>query len=387
MTVSKYVGKKMITSVEHCTARRLPCYSPKLWQQMDISTKIGKWNYITHVITPHSRLLNRHASMQESLIMFVVSLLTSTTSAVPERALDKEGTQCRVMRAVCAAFTASVLDNAFGRLGYEEREAAFGPCDEVLGEFVVWPWGLLLPLIRRLLLIREWRLWGEECMHRGSQRAKGVRLRNLLLAKSMRPALTWMTPSHHVMLVQLVKGNPDVVSSSPPALLCPPLPLRSQHLYVWFHFFRHANYLHRWPLLHLWSRIMVDRGKFSFVVHCWSCRLNYPHSHLPSPERELPVPSPNPTRGRHGQALCRRRHDTQRPWWTVTQSRQHGSTTRQRLTTTTWRSGDHDGQGGDTTMTRQHNNNATRVSGISDGCILFRWLRRVWNTVRLGRTG
>lgn len=43
---------------------------------------------------------------------------------------------------------------------------------------------------------------------------------------------TWMTPSHHVMLVQLVKGNPDVVSSSPPALLCPPLPLRSQHLYV-----------------------------------------------------------------------------------------------------------------------------------------------------------
>ena len=87
--------------------------------------------------------------------MFVVSLLTSTTSAVLERALDKEGTQCRVMRVVCAAFMASVLDNVFGRLGYEEREAAFGPCDEVLGEFVVWPWGLLPPLIRRLLLIRE----------------------------------------------------------------------------------------------------------------------------------------------------------------------------------------------------------------------------------------
>ena len=77
-----------------------------------------------------------------SLITRVVSLLTSTTSAVPEKALDKEGTQCRVMRAVClvcAAYTASVLDNAFERLGYEEREAAFGRCDEVLGEFVVWP--------------------------------------------------------------------------------------------------------------------------------------------------------------------------------------------------------------------------------------------------------
>ncbi|KIJ94648.1 hypothetical protein K443DRAFT_683587 [Laccaria amethystina LaAM-08-1] len=81
---------------------------------------------------------------KESLITRVVSLLTSTTSAVPERALDKEGTQCRVMRAVClvcAAYTASVLDNAFGRLGYEEREAAFGRCDDVLGEFVVWPLG------------------------------------------------------------------------------------------------------------------------------------------------------------------------------------------------------------------------------------------------------
>ena len=69
---------------------------------------------------------------KESLVTRIVSLLTSTTSAVPDKALDKEGTQCRVMRAVClvcAAYTASVLDNAFGR------------CDEVLGEFVVWPLG------------------------------------------------------------------------------------------------------------------------------------------------------------------------------------------------------------------------------------------------------
>ena len=42
---------------------------------------------------------------------------------------------------VCAAYTASVLDNAFGRLGYEEREDAFARCDEILGEFASWPFG------------------------------------------------------------------------------------------------------------------------------------------------------------------------------------------------------------------------------------------------------
>ncbi|KAJ7802329.1 Golgi phosphoprotein 3 [Mycena olivaceomarginata] len=52
----------------------------------------------------------------------------ATHPAVPPSALDAEGTQCRIPRAVClacAACTASVLDNAFGRLGYE-READFG---------------------------------------------------------------------------------------------------------------------------------------------------------------------------------------------------------------------------------------------------------------------
>jgi len=81
---------------------------------------------------------------KESIINRIVSLLTSTTSAVPPSALDKEGVQCRTLRAVClacAAYTASVLDNAFGRLGYEEREAAFQRCDEILGEFVCWPYG------------------------------------------------------------------------------------------------------------------------------------------------------------------------------------------------------------------------------------------------------
>ncbi|CAA7267333.1 unnamed protein product [Cyclocybe aegerita] len=81
---------------------------------------------------------------KEGIITRVVTLLTSTTSALPPGALDKEGTQCRVLRAVClacAAYTASVLDNAFGRLGYEEREAAFQRCDEILGEFVSYPFG------------------------------------------------------------------------------------------------------------------------------------------------------------------------------------------------------------------------------------------------------
>lgn len=47
----------------------------------------------------------------------------------------------RAVCLVCAAYAASVLDNAFGRLGYEEREAAFGRCDDILAEFSVWPFG------------------------------------------------------------------------------------------------------------------------------------------------------------------------------------------------------------------------------------------------------
>ncbi|KAI0674728.1 GPP34-domain-containing protein [Trametes maxima] len=81
---------------------------------------------------------------KESVVTRVVALLTSTTSAVPPAALDKEGTQCRVMRAIClvsAAYAASVLDNAFGRLTYEDREAAFQRCDDVLAEFSAWPFG------------------------------------------------------------------------------------------------------------------------------------------------------------------------------------------------------------------------------------------------------
>ncbi|TFK34383.1 GPP34-domain-containing protein [Crucibulum laeve] len=86
--------------------------------------------------------------VKESVVSRVVSLLTSTTAAVPASALDKEGTQCRTLRAVClacAAYTASVLDNAFTRLTYEDREAAFARCDEILSEFVSWPFGASSP--------------------------------------------------------------------------------------------------------------------------------------------------------------------------------------------------------------------------------------------------
>jgi len=81
---------------------------------------------------------------KESIVTRLVTLLTSTTSAVPPTALGKEGTQARAMRAVClasSAYAASVLDNAFGRLTYEEREAAFQRCDDILAEFASWPFG------------------------------------------------------------------------------------------------------------------------------------------------------------------------------------------------------------------------------------------------------
>lgn len=81
---------------------------------------------------------------KESIVSRAVSLLTATTSTVPPSALEKEGTQCRAMRAVClvcTSYAASVLDNAFGRLQYENREAAFQRCDEILAEFACWPFG------------------------------------------------------------------------------------------------------------------------------------------------------------------------------------------------------------------------------------------------------
>jgi golgi phosphoprotein 3 len=81
---------------------------------------------------------------KDAIVTRVVSLLTSTTSTVPPTALDVEGTQCRVTRAVClvcASYAASVLDNAFSRLQYENREAAFQRCDDILAHFACWPFG------------------------------------------------------------------------------------------------------------------------------------------------------------------------------------------------------------------------------------------------------
>jgi Golgi phosphoprotein 3 len=81
---------------------------------------------------------------KEAIVARVVSLLTATTATIPPSALDKEGTQCRVTRAVClvcASFAASVLDNAFSRLQYENREAAFQRCDDILLQFACWPFG------------------------------------------------------------------------------------------------------------------------------------------------------------------------------------------------------------------------------------------------------
>ncbi|OBZ78474.1 Vacuolar protein sorting-associated protein 74 [Grifola frondosa] len=81
---------------------------------------------------------------KEAIVNRAVALLTSTTAALPPAALGKEGTQCRAARVVslvCAAYAASVLDNAFGRLTYEDREAAFQRCDDILAEFSCWPFG------------------------------------------------------------------------------------------------------------------------------------------------------------------------------------------------------------------------------------------------------
>ncbi|KAI6025556.1 Golgi phosphoprotein 3-domain-containing protein [Pisolithus marmoratus] len=62
---------------------------------------------------------------KDAIITRVVSLLTASTSTIPPSALDKEGTQCRAMRAICLVY----------------REAAFQRCDDILAEFSCWPFG------------------------------------------------------------------------------------------------------------------------------------------------------------------------------------------------------------------------------------------------------
>jgi Golgi phosphoprotein 3 len=82
--------------------------------------------------------------VKDAVVSRVVALLTAGTSAVPPAALQAPGTQMRALRTVClacSAYAASVLDNAFSKLGYEERETAFARCDDILAEFAVWPFG------------------------------------------------------------------------------------------------------------------------------------------------------------------------------------------------------------------------------------------------------
>jgi len=88
----------------------------------------------------------------------VVALLTARTTTVPPAALPTSNIKgsassstasptniefpvTRTVSLVCAAYAASVLDNALIRLGYDEREAAFSRCDDLLNEFTAWPLG------------------------------------------------------------------------------------------------------------------------------------------------------------------------------------------------------------------------------------------------------
>jgi len=86
--------------------------------------------------------------IKDAVVSRVIALLTAGTSAVPPAAFEAPDTQMRALRAVClacSAYAASVLDNAFAKLGYEERETAFARCDDILAEFSTWPFGTNSP--------------------------------------------------------------------------------------------------------------------------------------------------------------------------------------------------------------------------------------------------
>jgi golgi phosphoprotein 3 len=95
--------------------------------------------------------------VKESIMSRVVALLTARTTTIPPNALPGAAVKgssvlsaaqtniefpvTRAVSLVCAAYAASVLDNALVRLGYDEREAAFSRCDDLLTEFTAWPLG------------------------------------------------------------------------------------------------------------------------------------------------------------------------------------------------------------------------------------------------------
>ncbi|KAI9453877.1 Golgi phosphoprotein 3-domain-containing protein [Lactarius psammicola] len=67
--------------------------------------------------------------IKDAVVARVVSLLAVGTSAVSPAAFEAPGTQMRALRAVClacSAYAASVLDNAFAGLGYEDRDEFAG---------------------------------------------------------------------------------------------------------------------------------------------------------------------------------------------------------------------------------------------------------------------
>lgn len=85
---------------------------------------------------------------KDAIVTRVISLLTARTTTIPAQALEREGIQARVTRSlalVCAAYAASVLENALTKLGYEEREDAFARCDDILTEMCTWPFGMSGP--------------------------------------------------------------------------------------------------------------------------------------------------------------------------------------------------------------------------------------------------
>ena len=95
--------------------------------------------------------------VKESIMTRVVALLTARTTTIPPAALPGAAVKgssvlsagqnniefpvTRAVALVCAAYAASVLDNALVRLGYDEREAAFSRSDDMLNEFTAWPLG------------------------------------------------------------------------------------------------------------------------------------------------------------------------------------------------------------------------------------------------------
>ncbi|KZW03040.1 putative VPS74-protein [Exidia glandulosa HHB12029] len=85
------------------------------------------------------------ATVKASVVNRVKTLLTCRTNAIPDSAYEPgiDFAASRAASLACAAYAASVLDNALdaARLGFDEREEAAGRCDDVLAEFAQWPFG------------------------------------------------------------------------------------------------------------------------------------------------------------------------------------------------------------------------------------------------------